>query len=154
MLSLIKIRVKYIIRKPCLLFWTYLFIPIIILIAALISIKNKKKRDLQSFESAIFPDQKIFFNGGEEYSNIKDYLQFTGFLVDDIKDCEAINSLLTEYNICQEKCPICTDKESSFDNFTLNIIEIEKKKGKYNVELTSRNTNIGFDYLFFFIPKR
>ena len=153
MLLLIKIRVKYIIRKPCLLFWTYLFIPIIIFIAALISLKNKKKRSLQSFESAIFPDQKIFFKEGEEYLNIKDYLNFTGFLVDDKKYCEVINSLLREHDICHEECPICTEKESSFNNFTLNIIQIEKKKGKYNVELTSRNTNIGFDYLYFLFQK-
>ena len=150
MLSLIKIRFKYIVRKPCLLFWTYLFIPIIILIASIITIKNKKKKTLKSFESAVLGEQRIFFKENEEYSNIKEYLIYTGFLVDNEEDCEKINSLLQEYNICQGNCPICTEKESTFDNYTINIIEINKKKGKYNVELTSRFTNIGLDYFVLF----
>ena len=150
MLSLIKIRIKYIIRKPCLLFWTYLFIPIIILIAAVITIKNKKNQTLKSFQSAILDEQRIFFKENEEYSNIKEYLYFTGFLVDNENDCEKINSVLEEYNLCEDKCPICTEKENTFDNYTLNIIEINKKKGKYNVELTSRFTNIGLDFFVLF----
>ena len=150
MLSLIKIRVKYIIRKPCLLFWTYLFLPIIILIAAIVTINNKKKKTLTSFESSILPYQKTFFNEIEEYPNINFYLNFTGFLVDEEKDCNTINSILSEFDICQEQCPICTEKESSFDNYTVNIIKIKKKKGKYNVELTSRNTGVGLDFLVLF----
>ena len=121
MLSLIKIRVKYIIRKPCLLFWTYLFLPIIILIAAIVTIKNKKKQTLTSFESFILPYQKTFFNEIEEYPNIKEYLNFTGFLVDEENDCNVINSILLEFDLCQEQCPICTLKESSFTNYIFTI---------------------------------
>ena len=62
MLSLIKIRVKYIIRNPCLLFWTYLFLPIIITIVAIVTISKKKKLDMKTFESVILPgDPKKFF---------------------------------------------------------------------------------------------
>ena len=153
MLSLIKIRVKYIIRKPCLLFWTYLFIPIIILIVAIVVIKNKKKKDLKSFESIIFPEETKFFNENEDYISIREYIDFTGFQVEDEKDCNTISSLLTEYDLCNPKCPICTEKESNFDNFTMNIISIKKKKGKYNVELTSRNTNIGLFESFYLFTK-
>ena len=153
MLSLIKIRVKYIIRKPCLLFWTYLFIPIIILIVAIVVIKNKKKKDLKSFESIIFPEETKFFNENEDYIFIREYINLTGFQVEDEKDCNTISSLLTEYDLCNPKCPICTEKESNFDNFTMNIISIKKKKGKYNVELTSRNTNIGLFESFYLFTK-
>ena len=153
MLSLIKIRVKYIIRNPCLLFWTYLFLPIIILIAALVSIKNKDKYSLKSFNSFILQDQKTFFKEGQEYLNILIYLNYTGFLVDEEKSCDAIKSILSDYGICQERCPICTEKESNFDNYTLNIIKIKKKKGKYNVDLTSRFTNLGYESFLFYFDK-
>ena len=44
MLSLISIRVKYLIRHPCLLFWSYLFIPSLILLIAIFSILDGKDR--------------------------------------------------------------------------------------------------------------
>ena len=157
MLSLIKIRVKYIIRNPCLLFWTYLFLPIIITIVAIVTISKKKKLDMKTFESVILPgDPKKFFEQKkeDEYQNIKPYLPFTCFLVDDAKYCDTIKPLLNEYDITEvdSLSPLCTDKESNFNNYTLNIINIKKKKGKYTVDLTSRNTEMsyfGFGLFFF-----
>ena len=160
MMSLIKIRIKYIIRHPCLLFWTYLFLPIIILIAAIISIPEKEKPILKYFRPIIFQEQQIFFKekGEDEYSNLKEQLNFTGFLVPEQKYCDEINSLFIEYDMCQIKCPICTNKESNFDNSTKNIIKISKKNGKYNIYLTSRyidmngpinhNENFFYDFEF------
>ena len=155
MLSLIKIRVKYIIRNPCLLFWTYLFLPIIITIVAIVTISKKKKLDMKTFESVILPgDPKKFFEQKkeDEYQNIKPYLSFTCFLVEDAKYCDTIKPLLNEYDIAEvdSLSPLCTDKESNFNNYTLNIINIKKKKGKYNVDLTSRNTEMSYFGLFFF----
>ena len=150
MLSLIKIRVKYIIRNPCLLFWTYLFLPIIITIAAVIIISRKEPYKLKSFKSLILNETKVLFNEEEKYPNISEKLNYTGFLVDDQKDCEKILSLLNEFNLCNPNCPLCADKENSFNNYTLNIIQIEKKKNKYNVEVISRDTfvDIKTKYLF------
>ena len=72
MLSLIKIRVKYIIRNPCLLFWTYLFLPIIITIVAIVTISKKKKLDMKTFESVILPgDPKKFFEQNKKLMEIK-----------------------------------------------------------------------------------
>ena len=155
MLSLIKIRVKYIIRNPCLLFWTYLFLPIIITIVAIVTISKKKKLDMKTFESVILPgDPKKFFEQKkeDEYQNIKPYLPFTCFLVDDAKYCDTIKPLLNEYDIAEvdSLSPLCTDKESNFNNYTLNIINIKKKKGEYTVDLTSRNTEMSYFGLFFF----
>ena len=155
MLSLIKIRVKYIIRNPCLLFWTYLFLPIIITIVAIVTISKKKKLDMKTFESVILPgDPKKFFEQKkeDEYQNIKPYLSFTCFLVEDAKYCDTIKPLLNEYDIAEvdSLSPLCTDKESNFNNYTLNIINIKKKKGKYTVDLTSRNTEMSYFGLFFF----
>ena len=115
MLSLIKIRVKYIIRKPCLLFWTYLFIPIIILIAAIIIIPKKKKLTLKSFDPFIFNQNHLFFNSDKEndYLNIKVDLQSTTFFVDNENYCSTIISLLNEYGVTESETPLCTDKESN-----------------------------------------
>ena len=146
MLSLLKIRVKYIIRKPCLLFWTYLFLPIIILIAAIIVISKKKEKTLKSFNSYVFNQKRKFFDEINEYSNIKDGLSGTTFVVDNEKYCDTIIPLLNDYGITEDKCPLCTGRESNVNNYTANIIKLEKKKGKYNVEMTTRNINFDFDY--------
>ena len=91
MLSLIKIRIKYVIRHPCLLFWTYIFLPILTLIGAIYSIKVKEKETLETFDPILFSGKQIFFKEKEdEYSRIKSKLNFTGFLVQNLKYCEGI----------------------------------------------------------------
>ena len=153
MLSLIKIRVKYIIRNPCLLFWSYLFIPILILIASIFIISDKKKYDIKSFESVTLDTLK-FFEENQSYLNIKNELNYTGFLVDDKGYCNVINRTLKDFNLCMnDLCPICTKRESDFNNYTENIIKIEKDDGKYDIELTSRQTNIFLDKTFFLFEK-
>ena len=149
MLSLIKIRVRYIIRKPCLLFWTYLFLPIIILIAAIIVITKKKEKTLKSFAPYVFNQRLKFFDDNDEYSNIKEGLKGTTFVVNDEKYCETIIPLLNAYGIAEDKCPLCTGRESNINNYTINIIKLEKKKGKFNVEMTTRSINFDFDYDFY-----
>ena len=149
MLSLIKIRVKYIIRKPCLLFWTYLFLPIIILIAAIVVISKKEEKTLKSFNPFIFNKRRKFFDdNGQEYADIKDGLSGTTFLVDNENYCNTIIDLLTQYGIYEDECPLCTGRESNINNHTINIIKLEKKNGKYKVELTSRIPNYEYFYLY------
>ena len=141
MLSLIKIRVKYVIRKPCLLFWTYLFLPIIITIGGLIAISNKEPLELKRYNAQILEGTKQFFNTtGYTYGNIKSKLRYTGFLVTESKDCSVIENVLNEFNLCSPNCPKCEEEESKFNNYTFNIIKIEKDDKKYTVDLTSRDT--------------
>ena len=149
MLSLIKIRVRYIIRKPCLLFWTYLFLPIIILIAAIIVIMKKKEKTLKSFDPYVFNQRLKFFDDNDEYSNIKEGLKGTTFVVNDEKYCETIIPLLNAYGIAEDKCPLCTGRESNINNYTVNMIKLEKKKGKFNVEMTTRSIFFAPDIDFF-----
>ena len=152
MLSLLKIRVKYVIRKPCLLFWTYLFLPIVITIAAIIIISDKEKHQLKSFPSITLEGKKQFFNeGADQYPNIKHFFTNTGFQVDDEEDCKKITPVLQELGLCTPVCPKCTYHESLFSNFTLNIIKIEKKGKKYSVDLTSRDTFVGVNDKFLFV---
>ena len=150
MLSLIKIRVKYIIRKPCLLFWTYLFLPIIITIAGFISMSNKKALELKKYRTHFFNETKQFFNNGDNYDYIKSELQYTGFLVNEKEDCNVIKAVLNEFNLMFSEFPKCEEAESKFDNYTLNIIKIDKDDGKYTVDLTSRDTFVGVHDKFLF----
>ena len=75
MLSLIKIRIKYVIRHPCLLFWTYIFLPILTLIGAIYAIKEKKGNEpfdfLETFDPLLFSGQQIFFKEKEEACQIR-----------------------------------------------------------------------------------
>ena len=140
MFSLVKIRVKYIIRKPCLLFWTYILIPSIILIAAIFNLKDKKEEDIKKYEKlALASDPKDFLN--DNYKNLKDskYLYFTSFIVDKEENCKAVNDVLEKNNISLDildpEFSICNTTESKLSNLTLNIIKISKKKDKYKVTL-------------------
>ena len=154
MLSLIKIRIKYIIRKPCLLFWTYLFLPIIITISAVVLLVEKSRESspptLRKFNSLSIDKTYKFFNDSiNPYSS--DFITnmtYTSFLVEDKKDCNVIKETLDEFNIKEKNTPLCVEKESEFNNYTQNIIKLEKKKGKYTIDLTSRETYV-FGYKLF-----
>ena len=132
MLSLIKIRIKYIIRKPCLLFWTYLFLPIIITISAVVLLVEKNREStLRKFNSLSIDKTYKFFNDSNPYSS--DFITnmtYTSFLVEDKKDCIAIKETLAKFNINETYTPLCVEKESEFNNYTQNIIKLEKKKRK------------------------
>ena len=89
MLALIRIRVKYIIRHPCLLFWSYLFLPIVIIIAAIVIITKKDSYSLKTSNSVSLIKSE-FFQEAQGYPNIKRDFNFTGFLVDNKADCDKI----------------------------------------------------------------
>ena len=154
MLSLIKIRIKYIIRKPCLLFWTYLFLPIIITISAVVLLVEKSRESspptLRKFNSLSIDKTYKFFNDSRNpySSDFITNMTYTSFLVEDKKDCNAIKETLDEFNIKEKNTPLCVEKESEFNNYTQNIIKLEKKKGKYTIDLTSRETYV-FGYKLF-----
>ena len=131
MLSLLRIRIKYLIRKPCLLFWAYLFIPLIVLIIGSIFFKYKLKFSLVNYQIDVIPEQKEFFANDDPYIYIKDNLPSTGFLVPNEDNCGIIKNILKEHDLCNiTSCPICSEKESDFNNYTQKIIKIEKKDGK------------------------
>ena len=60
-------------------------------------------------------------------------MTYTSFLVEDKKDCNAIKETLDKFNIKEKYTPLCVEKESEFNNYTQNIIKLEKKK-ENNVE--------------------
>ena len=147
MLSLLKIRVKYIIRNPCLLFWTYLCLPIIIAIVGAAMFAAKDEIELETYESRTIAEKKIFLGNMSQYEHIFPYLQYTGFLVPKQADCDIINSIVEPF---QSNKPKCSDKESSFNEKINNIIKIEENGGKYKVDLDmERHFGKSSTYLFF-----
>ena len=93
MLSLISIRVKYILRHPVLLFFSYLLIPILISIASFFIISdNDKDYDFVKKQSPILiPDNYNFTS--DSYFNLAKFLNFTLFLMDKEIDCKVLKNL-------------------------------------------------------------
>ena len=153
MISLINSRVKYIIRHPCLLFWTYLFLPIIILIAAIIRFFNKEKIDpITYFDST--PVKNIADNISEDIiftnpllnNKSLGYLNYYWngtliFLNKEVKDIDC-NKVLTFFKDNANTKEIkCSNNEKDISNETINIIKIGKKDNHYRIDLTSRQPN-------------
>ena len=133
MQALLNIRLKYIVRRPCLFFWVFLFIPIIIAIVGSSLFAAKEKYKIQSYPSIPLLPNKTFLD--DRYTYIPSNLTFTGFLVPEKANCDIINAYLKEIGLCTQNCPGCSDQESGLGNNVFNTIRIEKKNGKYNVEL-------------------
>ena len=107
MLSLINIRVKYLVRNPCLLFWSYLFIPSLILFIAIIVILNGKDR--LEFEQKMPPISvaKKEFKGDyhEDENNIlKGYWDNTLLAVDNGIDCTKVKRALFNLALSDIEC--------------------------------------------------
>lgn len=155
MLSLVKIRIKYIFRKPCLLFWTYILIPVIILIAAIVVINNKSPHTLEKYEKDVLQNyEKDFLN--INYDNLKkfQYLNFTSFIVDEEENCKSVEKVLKDNNLPIPKdydsFYICNTTESNISNLTFNIIKITKEDGKYKANLKCRGGNISeFNHIYY-----
>ena len=151
MLSLIRIRIKYLIRNPCLLFWTYLFIPGIILFVILkggITKYSKETIMMQSKNSPIKSGEDYFFNEinsknnnnmvKRSYNSIKNFLYKTSILVNDENDCSTIQNFIQEETDIKVNCSFY---ENNFTNQTTHIIKFEKNKKNnnyYNIYLKER----------------
>ena len=142
MLALINIRVKYLIRHPCLLFWSYLFIPGFILFLTLIRTKKNilPEKDVKSpplpCGEDLFFDQLI--NGEKTkrtYDSLKEFLPNISIIISDDKYCDDItNFTFNETNI-KVNCSYLTN---NFTNDTTHIIKIEKIEDKFKIFLIER----------------
>ena len=140
MLSLVKIRIRFIIRKPCLLLWTYMVIPGIIIFAGINTILNKTKQNLETYDKDALEDSTRDFLGNKFQNLLNlEYLNLTGFVVDKEENCKKIEKVFND-----NKIPIpndypeylfCTTLESNLTNLTVNVIKIIKENGRYKVSL-------------------
>ena len=148
MLPLLSIRIKYLIRNPFLLFWTYLFLPGIIILFVInnISGDSKDKYIFQLKEEPIKLGENIFFNEidnnnkvKKNYNSIKKFLYKTSFLVNDKNDCSKIKNFIKEEIEILVNC-------SYYDNFTnetTHIIKFEEKEKEYKINLNERTLETG-----------
>ena len=158
MLPLIKIRLTYLKRKKCVLFFSYLLIPIIIFISFIVYLLyNKRQKEIIFNEKKIFDytyDNLLFNNINDEYNEIIPFLEETSLISKDEKIAKDFQSFLNKkFNIDVEIYP----DEKSLDKYCTNIIIInyDKKKNsyrfsyyqKYSTEVVE-NSNYSNDKMF------
>ena len=139
MLTLVKIRLTYLKRKKCMVFFSYLLIPLIILISIVIYVANNKglskaeynpKRIFNyNFDNSLF-DSYLNLNGGNEYQYIEQFLRNTSIISNDEEKAKKFQSFLSnKLNIDVE---IYSNEKSADKNIAnLILINYEKKKNAY-----------------------
>ena len=142
MLALISIRVKYLVRHPCLLFWSYLFLPGSILFIT----RMRKKKIVVPFKNPNYPPipagEDLFFDQlvdgartKRSYETLKYYLPNISIIINDERYCsDIINYTLQETNI-KVNCSFYTN---NFTNDTIHVVKIEKIEDKFKIFLTER----------------
>ena len=73
MLSLIRIRVKYLIRNPCLLFWSYIFLPLIIFIVGIYMIVDRKNDNKLERKRKAYVLETMNFLNNSNYKYLSRY---------------------------------------------------------------------------------
>ena len=139
MLTLVKIRARYLSRHPCVVCLTYFLVPIVLIIALLfavsLGVRVRKKRDGDTRKGEIFQKNLDIFNytSYSIFSKDKEYV----FVMDDITDCSILNKLTSENMVCVRK-------ESDEEAQDKKIIKITNKNGKYDIQITLTE----FSYVF------
>ena len=142
MLPLIRIRVKYLIRNPCLLFWSYLFLPALILAIAIYQLLSEKPIFKKQLRESPYKIDELYFNETSilSYQTLSRYWPATLFVADNEQECAKIRDFFDKSNIYQNIN--CSTIENAATNKTENIIKIEKKSEKYRIYLNSRKNDI------------
>ena len=142
MITLVKIRSKYLSRHPCGVYCSYLFIPTLILLSIFNNSSFRKSKIVEESKyngKSLLKNQEIFNQNFSSIININ-----FAILTDDSKDCDLINSLLGSINTLSL---LCSSKESEIDD-KHDIIKIEQKNGKYEIKLIEHKyTNLFYDYI-------
>ena len=66
MQTLLNIRLKYVVRRPCIFFWVFLFIPIVIAIVFSSLFAAKDKYDIKNYSSFPLQSNKIFLGNNSD----------------------------------------------------------------------------------------
>ena len=140
MIPLLRIRLKYLMRHSCLLFWTYFFIPSLILSTAIILILNGKDKYNKYEKNKPIIYEELEFNNTDSFNLISHYLDYSLFVVEDETKCSHIQKLISqETNQLVEKIN-CSMSERNVTSKTSNIIKIKKVNDKYRVNLEVRGS--------------
>jgi len=145
MLPLIKIRGKYFLRHKCVLCWSYLFIPILILIFIIIAsltkgITFRRVNYYDKLTDTFARNRSFFYNQSnleKKYEHIKSILPQTAFVVNNEQDKVYLKEFIkneTNINInCYSKM-----EEIANDSIII-IITLIYKEGKYTFKLLQNN---------------
>ena len=146
MLSLIQIRSRYLYRHPCLLFWSYMFLPGVVFLLSMVSLKVNDESSwlqLQPKREASFSDEDYFF--AEEINNtkvernytvVKEMLENMTIIINEEGRCNDIIQFVEgETNITVN----CTYDPRNYTNDTIYILKMEKTDNKYKIRMSERD---------------
>ena len=133
MLTLIKIRGNYLARYPCAVFFTYFLIPVVlililVLIVSLGIYSNEIKDGEIKGRSSLEKDLDLF-NKYEKYSIFNNEISYAFVTDDPTTDCSILYDL-TSINFA------CVTDENDEEAMDKNIVKIQKKDGKYDIQIT------------------
>ena len=142
MLALMNIRVKYLKRNPCLLFWSYLFLPGLILFF-IFTKKKKYSFPLKHIKYPPIPSgEDLFFDklvNGEKskrtYESLLSFLPNTSIIINDDSYCDKIVNFTLEETRIKVNCSYFMN---NFTNDTTHIIKIMKIEDKFKISLIER----------------
>ena len=137
MITLVKIRLTYLKRKKCMVFFSYLLIPLIILISILIYVANNKglsKAEYNPKRTFNYDyDNYLFSTNANEYKLIEGFLKNTSIISKDEDKAKKFQSYLSQ------KLNINVDiysNEKSVDKSIANLILINYNKKKNSYEFS------------------
>ena len=134
MISLIQIRAKYVMRHYCLLFWTYIFLPSIILLAAIIQLSDREKYNKIPYQEHFETEEKTFFK--DTYQALGNIMSATVFVVENNNTCDTIIKYINEMT---SAITYCTNNENNNLKGIYNIIKIKEKNDKYRIFLNLKS---------------
>ena len=143
MLPLLRIRIKYIFRHKCDLLWTYLLIPIILLIFTVyggVKFKKYKKLEKKELEGGLVFEDYLFYSISIS-EDTKYSLKATTFLANNREDQEYMPAFIYNETGIRVNCYL---KGSNINESYKNLITIKNENGKYRFNLIQNDTNDNF----------
>ena len=155
MLALVKIRGKYFLRHKCILCWSYLFIPILLLIFIIISlltdeIKFRKVRHFDKYTKEFIQNRTFFYedkNQLDNYTYIKYILPYVAFVVDNVNEKNELRNFIEKETGVNSIAYYTISEKKNHEKNDYTII-MTQKNGKYKITLKSRYFDdiINLDY--------
>ena len=138
MIPLLRIRLKYLKRHCCLLFWTYIFIPSLVFATAIISFLIGKETINKYEKTKPIIYEELEFNKIDNFNFISNYLEYSLFVVEDETKCSEIQKLISKETNQFVENVNCSISEKNVTSQTSNIIKIKKVDDKYRANLEVR----------------
>ena len=152
MITLVKIRLTYLKRKKCMVFFSYLLIPLIILISIFVYIANNKGLSQTEYNpKRTFNynfDNYLFSTNANEYQMIQAFLNNTSIISKDEDKAKKFQSFLS--NKLNINVDIYSNEKSASKNISnLILINYNKNKNSYEFSLKQNKAlrnSVGYAY--------